>query len=435
MYRIASLIVILVLVTFSMPTKAESFAEMQKNMEDMRKLLEGQRLRIDELESQVAKNNRQQISREETLKIIKEMTADASTQGNLPKWMKDLKFYGDLRLRYEGIDRNYSNRNRNRARFRLRFGMKKYWWEKQMQVVFRLATGDPSSSYDDRSSQTSTNQTFDIGFSEKNIWVDRAYAKYKPNWLKGFAIMGGKFGTPFVHTNMIWDSDVNPEGFWAMYKRKVPNCESLEGFASVGYFIVEEEAGPTNDTTMWGYQLGANWKITKDVKWTIAATYYDWDHFETGFRSAGGNTTAGGRLTAEEFNVFNLLNKVSWKAFGLPMSVTFDWAQNLDNEVATRQFGNSSDAYAVFFKVGKNKKKGDWSAGVKYAYIEPNAVPGQYNDADFGSSDSKGFKWGAKYNIDDFLTAAVGVFWVQPVSASSENETDTIVQADLIWKF
>lgn len=372
------------------------------------------------------------------LKLYKELQADAANHSTMPAWMENLTFFGDFRLRYQG--EGFSGRrkeDRHRARFRLRFGIKKTWLDKQVEVGFRLASGEARVNDGSNlgSSATSTNQTFDDDFSSKPIWIDRAYAKYKPNWLKGFTIIGGKFGTPMVHTDLVWDSDVNPEGFWAQYK---PKFGDISPFTNVGYFILDESSSD-NDTILVTYQAGFDWVVAKPTRWIFAVTYYDFDHYdnETTFRSTkGSHELPSGHFAAERFQMLNITNKVSWKAFGLPMAAYFDYILNCgDKDDGPHDFVNQNKGYALGFKVGKNKKKGDWSATYKYAYIEPNATPGGLNDADFGGSNRKGHVWGAKYNLTDFLTAGGKLFWTENVTGSSENERDTLVQADLAWKF
>ena len=340
----------------------------------------------------------------------------------LPAWLDNLKFYGDMRLRYHYETFSSSRaKDRSKGRFRLRVGAKKTWWEKQMEVDFRIASG----SSDDPSS---TNQTFDGNMSEKNVWIDLAYAKYKPDWLKGLEAVGGKMKNPFVHTNMIWDSDVNPEGVWAV--GKCPSGGSVQPFVGAGWFLLEESSSGHNGT-LHAYQGGVTVKLAEDVKFVSALSYYDFKHYEETYARTGGNTSAGGLLTAEEFDVINLTNKVSWKAFDLPMSVYVDLAQNCDDEVDD----DTNDAYAVGAKVGKNKTKGDISGKYKYAHIEANASPGAFNDSDFGHSNSKGHQVGVAYNLADFLTIGANLFYTQAIRGDATGDPRFLGLFDLIWKF
>jgi hypothetical protein len=348
--------------------------------------LKDQERRLAELETEQIAQQRKQAQKEAIREVIKEMDLNADRDLGLPKWMDNLKFSGDLRLRYQGeCFSGRTRKTRNRGRFRLRFGVKKTWLEDQMEVGFRLASGSNNDP-------TSTNQSFDGSFSEKNIWIDRAYAKYSPKWLKGFTIIGGKMAKPMVHTDLVWDSDVNPEGVWGQYKHTMGPVEPVAG---AGYFVVEE--------------------VNRD--------------HDTIFVNDDGDLAAG------QFHMINLTNKVGFKAFGLPMSTYFDWVHNCGDKDGAEGYDNQSDGYAVGLKVGKNKKQGDWSCGYKYAYIEANAAPGEFNDSDFGHANRKGHVWGAKYNLTDSLTVGTKVFWTEPVTGDNQNERDTTVQADLVWKF
>lgn len=79
-------------------------------------------------------------------------------------WVDRIQFKGDIRLRYEGIDEQFEA-DRNRMRFRTRFGL---WADVRddVKVVVQFATGG--------NNPVSTNQTFDDGFSSKDIALDLA---------------------------------------------------------------------------------------------------------------------------------------------------------------------------------------------------------------------------------------------------------------------
>ena len=360
--------------------------------------------------------------RDEIRRMIKEMKADAG-QPVVFEWLENLTFYGDLRLRYHYACFSNGDSEESIGRYRLRVGAKKTWLDGRMEAGFRLASG----SSDD---PTSTNQSMTGNFGEKQFWLDRAYAKYSPKSFKGFTIIGGKMKTPMVHTKLMWDSDVNPEGVWAVYKHS--GWGDIEPFAGFGFFQLVHNTSD-GDATLHAYQVGATWKIRKDLKWVSAVAYYDYGHYEDNFSRSKHNTVSGSQLTAEEFNVINWLNKVSWIAFSLPMSAYVDYAYNCGNE-----FGDDdrySNAFAIGYKVGKNKSKGDCSAGYRYAYIQANAMPAGFNDSDFGNTNRKGHIWTVKYNLQDYLTAGVQLFYRQPITGSNASETDFLMLADLIWTF
>ena len=133
--------------------------------------------------------------------------------------------------------------------------------------------------------------------------------------------------------------------------------------------------------------------------------------------------------------MINLTNKVGFEVFNLPVGVYFDWIHNCGDSDSAEDYDDQSDGFACGIKVGKNKKKGDWSCGYKYAYIEANCTPGEFNDSDFGGANRKGHTLGAKYNLTDSLTIGAKVLLTEPVTGPHQGERDTTVQADLVWKF
>jgi hypothetical protein len=395
--------------------------ELEANLKQLKGQFADQAKRIERLEERLREERLKRDRQADIRRILKEIRADAPAPQ--PAWLENLKFSGDLRLRYQSACYNTGRMEDNIGRFRLRFGFTKTWLQDQLEVGFRLASGSSSDP-------TSSNQTFDNQFSQKDVWIDLAYAKYSPRWLRGATLMGGKMKNPVVHTDMIWDSDVNPEGVWLGYVSPV-KIGPIEPFASIGVWVIEHNKD-RGDAEVHVYQAGFNWEVVPGVKWVPAITYYDFNNIEQNFSVIGadGNSTSGGRLLAEEFNVLNITNEVKFKVFNLPVSAYFDFAHNCDNE-----YDGQSDAYAARIKVGKNKKKGDWSAMYKYGYIEANAVVGGFADSDFGGANTKGHRVSVYYNVTKYLVAGVSGFFTEVISGSSDGDTRGLLQADLIWKF
>jgi len=409
--------------------------EMKSTIDALQVKLKAQQSRLDQLETKVSQDMKLEMA-----KIAKELAADADKQAPGPAWLENLTFSGDFRLRYRGecgddADAGSADarkkKNRNRAQFRLRFGFIKTWLDEQLTVGFRLASGEADSPLQDPTDTrpTYTDQTFTGLFSRKSIWIDRAYAIYKPKAIPGLVVAGGKVGIPFVHTDLIWDEDVGAEGFWAQYSKAFG---PIEPFINAGYFVAYER-GPylddQYDTILMFYQLGMNWQLCKELKWTFAASYYDYDHtnLATGAESLG-------------FQMINLTNKFAFSAFNLPWEVYFDYVRNCDNRLTVANDGNADEGLAVGVKVGKNAKKGDWSAAYKYAYIEQYCTVPNWNDFDFGGTNVRGHVIRATYNLTDFLTLGGSVFITQTVGDTSSNESLSGVEqvtsiVDLTWDF
>lgn len=362
-------------------------------------------------------------------------------------WLHGLKFNGDLRLRYQGqsykgynqtVAKDKSKPWRNRARYRLRLGMEKTLLDDEILIGVKLASGDYDTKYPGNNEPTSTNATFTNDFSKKDIWIDQAYAKYTPKFLKGLEVIGGKMPLPMVHTDMIWDDDVNPEGFWAQYQySQLP--AGFKPFVGAGYFIVRENGQyDYNDCTMADFEAGFDWEFKKDLKWTSAANYYVWDNYQYSYNygAANGNDVASDKnLAAGAFRVINLTNELKFKFLGNENKVYFDWAYNCADDDPNYDYKNQNKAYAVGYKYGKNKKKGDWSAGYKYAYIEANSTPGYFADSDFGYVNKKGHVMDIKYNLADCMTVGGKVFLTEAIAGPEAGPTDVTTMFDVEWKF
>ena len=281
----------------------------------------------------------------------------------------------------------------------------------ELDVVIRIASGDSNSA-------TSTNQTFDDSFSEKDIWIDRAYALYRPNWLKGLELAGGKLKNPFVHTDIIWDSDVNPEGVYEKYVFNI--TDSFKPFITLSQFFIEEENLDSNDASLFGYQAGYTWDIAKS-QWILAATLYDFSNLETvDWDDDYGNSGEGG------FKVLNITSFWKTKLCGIPVKLYGDYAKNTDSE-------DNDYAYALGFSIGKIKKKGDWAFGYKYARIEPDAVVGIFADSNFGGANRRGNKFSLKYKFHPKIVFAATTWITDSVRGPEEEWTD--VALDLIFNF
>ena len=413
-------------------------------LQDMQKQMAAQDKRIAELEARLTDKKIREARREEILAVIEEINADANGRTSQPKWMEDLTFYGDFRLRYQmdcwdthdGSDSTAPQaKRRHRARIRLRFGIRKTWLDDQLEVGFRLATGSADADDWDEiggSDPTSSNQTLTGVFSEKPIWVDLAYATFRPDAVPGFWITGGKFKNPFQTSSLFIDPDVNPEGVYAQYT--FSGLGPVEPFVGFGFFMLEE-SGQGHDTDMHGYTVGAAWKIADDVTLTAVANVWDYDNYEDAPVSSRGNTSGW----TMDFLVLNLHTKLDFMAFDLPWSVFFDWARNCREAESDPQLAGMDNAYHGGVKVGKNKTKGDWSASYEYAWIEHNSLPGHITDSDFARANRKGHILSAKYNLTDAVTAGLKLYYTQPVRSApiagvSEDERFTLM-ADLVWKF
>lgn len=302
--------------------------------------------------------------------------------GEMPGWLTGWKAKGDLRIRYEGFDYDQTGKdNRHRGRFRFRLGAEKKLNDK-LTVNFRIATGsgDP----------TSTNQTFDNTFSGKDLVLDRAFFTYNTgDWTWG----AGKFANPFNTTDMVWDSDVNPEGAYGSYSKGL-------FYLNFGGMVVEEESS-SSDINLGAFQAGVSTKGS--VQFNGSASYYVYE----------GGVIINGK--DEAYSFFDLLGTVKFKDAPIPMKLSLNFAQN-----TTSGIGDEDTAYAGYFQLGDTKKPGDWAFRAKYAEIETNSVYALLNDSDFGFTDKKGFVVDGRYQATKYMNWRLAFFSIDSIVAADK---------------
>jgi len=363
-------------------------------------------------------------------------TMDEWLKEHALKWLKGLKFSADFRLRYQGEWWEYTDsegkereNDRHRGRFRLRFGFTKQYKDDGLEVGFRLASG----SSDD---PTSTNQTLDSGYSKKPVWIDLAYVKYSPPALPGLTLGGGKVKNPFVHTDILWDSDVNMDG---LYQTLEFEAHVFGAFITLGQMFLDENKMDTDyDSGMVAGQAGLKLKMDS-FSTTLAAAYYDFDEYEQNYRGSHGNPVDdNGVLAAGDFNVVDIVAELGTKIANLPVKLVLDYAINTGNDARGEDFFEGKEtAVAAYLRVGKCKEKGDWEIKYKCAYIEANAVPGDFCDSDFGHANRKGHKLSVGYQ--PFKKASLHLTGVltepKDVLDGDKSHDHFTIQADLKIKF
>jgi len=266
----------------------------------------------------VKKQLRDEIKREVMEKAEKENWA---SPGKYPEWAQRMRFYGDVRVRYEGdfypkgnapitaVNYNAINtgnpydvnpntnqyywptynttEDRNRARLRARLGLDADLFH-GFNAGFRIATGDSSSP-------VSFNQSLGGSggnFSKYGVWLDRAFVKYTA-W-EDLILQAGRFDNPFFNsTDLVYHRDLGFDGFAATAKYEV--ASGITPFAVAGAFPIfntDLNAGstldpgsslarfPSHDKWMFGAQLGSNIRVVPDVELTFGAAYYDFTNVQ-----------------------------------------------------------------------------------------------------------------------------------------------------------
>lgn len=402
--------------------------ELEAKIKQLEAQIAAQQAMLEELKTEIKSNNAAtKESVETTVKetVTKEMKAYSG--------LKDLKIGGDLRLRYEPTMYDSSDRvTRNRFRMRFRFRMSKEF-KYGVAGHVQLASGSAKAynGVDLGSEPVSTNQTFDRSFEEKPFWLDQAYITWTPEGQDVFTFAGGKFKNPFTSTWMVWDTDVNPEGF---YQQLAYSKHGVKAFFNLAEMVLKEN-GSGADSYVIGYQGGLGVKNDM-VGADVAVAYYDYKDYTFNFIYTNGNTTItlpDDRvvLAAGDFNILDVVGKVNFNT-RVPVGFVVDYAKNLgDKTVGT--YAGQDTAWLVGGTFGKARKQASWQAGLYYANIEANAVVGAFNDSDFGHANRKGPKVDFKYMVYDNLECAFAYFHNDKVLGTHDKWNK--VQLDLVFKF
>ncbi|MBN1445268.1 MAG: putative porin [Candidatus Omnitrophica bacterium] len=375
------------------------------------------------------------LTQGEAYKIVAEAKEEArkdevAMKGEIdkvPAWIKNTKFKGDARLRYEMQDKE-GKTDRHRGRIRVRWGFDTQV-NPQIKFGLRIASGSAE--------QTSTNQTFTNSFSSKNLWLDKAYVSYSPISIPYTSIIGGKMSNPFYNTDLVWDGDVTPEGLAVTFKNSTAN--SL--FLNAGFFPLLEISGDYNDPYLLGAQVGFSGKIA-EKKFNAGLAYYRYEGLKDtlqadispGYEPDGNTLTPGGAYVYNynlwDFNIDFTPFEIPAGSFKLPVKFYGNYVVNKADDV------DEDTGYLVGFNIGKASKKGSWQLGYNYRKVEADCVPAIFNDSDMngGATDIKGHKLGFTYALTDHSTMGIAYLIGESLGVNRTDERNTL-QLDYIVKF
>lgn len=397
----------------------------------------------------VAKDIREEVARQvkQELKdeIAKEVKREASAASALD-WSKRIRFGGDVRLRYQDdmFDDNNAqlispadpteliNRtiDRDRLVYQARLSANAYVND-QTEVGLRLSTGSEKNP-------VSTNDTLGDYMNKDTVTFDQAYLKWTP--LTDASVMpgkldlwGGRIPNPFIHTDLVWDSDLNFEGVAANLQMAINPM--LKGFLNAGVFPLQEEDFSSKDKWLLGGQVGVQY-ARPNVTYTLAAAYYDYQNvqgqrnpysiggegpndFTAPLYQQMGNVVydlnqfnSGSTLfaLASDYNEINLTGKIDVGTFD-PVHIILlaDYVQNIGfdskevNDLTGENVPEDDTGYSVGITVGhpKMEKLWDWQTSLTYKYLEADAVLDAYTDSDFhlGGTNAEGWVLGGQLGI------------------------------------
>jgi hypothetical protein len=387
----------------AMQAQMQALAERLNKLETTNSSLQAEN---DELKSLVERRDAETDYLKAQAKDLREESAVNTNDLSKLKgadWASRIKFKGDFRMRDENIETERvvgsgataqveDAANRNRVRYRVRFGAEAQVTDNS-KVVFQMASGDGDPR--------STNQTTTNIASQKNVWIDLAYADWA--FMQGAHLVLGKQKYPFWNPgrSLFFDADLNPEGGAVTYER------GMFFGSAYGWWLQENfnsnPAGNNEDANIFGAQAGLKFALLGGES-RVAVHYYNcgacqynnpfWVQPGSTTGSSNGNTTitqgtgsSAIQVLKYDYNMIELAAGLETTLFGLPFQVWADWAENTAADV------KYNNAYNIGMYLGKAANRRTWEAGVLYQSMDKDALYAQMIDSDFsgGVTDADGW--------------------------------------------
>jgi len=303
-------------------------------------------------------------------------------------WMDRITFKSDLRYRFQYVnaeDTGGANMSTKKSiqRIRARFG------------IFADVNDFTTAGIGIRTGKKANSGNVTLGdhFDGFPISISLAYFDIAPEEAKYGKAIFGKMKQPWKNsTDLIWDSDVNPEGIAYSYKGKLSDTTL---FTSVGYFRVEEDKS-THDLNLGSAQIGIKQPFGEKIKLTLGGSLYAY-HNAKDFTDPilPGNYPVEYRVV-EGFSeiVFQEILPIPFKLYG----------NYVNNTLAESE--NTGYCFGIKFGDAKTKK---WEIKYDYRDLGLYATPAYLTDSDFaeGGTGVKGHRIKGKYNFYKNLTAAI----------------------------
>ncbi len=322
----------------------------------------------------------------------------ASAADDLPLWLVNTKLSGDFRYRHEGIDKDRSTAVfRNRIRYRLGIETKV---NDKVSVGARFASGagDPRS----------TNQDLENEFWPKDIHLDRAYFELAPcnHWW----LTAGKFGNPFVSTDLLWDTDINMEGGAARFTKNGDLQLSVTGG---GLWL--EPYKSQHGSGIFAGQVSASGKSGSKGSWQAAAGMYSYVNRDLlADFGAFGNTLLDDNTFRTDFEILDVVLSTTMPVSKSTLTVTA-------NPVLNMATSTDNIGWLAMAKLKGKCWKKSCSFSYDYRVLEADALFGAFTDSDAagGRTDQRGHRIMGDIELIKGFTAGASAYF-NTLSASGD---------------
>jgi hypothetical protein len=404
----------------------------------------------------------------------------------LPEWVKMVTLFGDVRIRNETFFQK-DTKDRIRQRFRLRLGAK-INPNDEMEFGVKVASGNPNDPI-------SNNQTFTDEFTPKNLNISNAYVKLSPSHSIGLdrpwvTVMGGKFDQPFyvppTPSQMVFDPDLTPEGFFETIKAVDQKDGVLRTLAlNLGQFIFQENSN-TGEAAIYGFQGLLTLALGKT---TFNLAPADYHYVDPSSIAVARNTNSSLQITncvelsdkevicgksvnpatagpnkngmtnpvvdpvtgemitpAQPITITRFISP--FNVVDIPMDLLIPtglpkWPVRLYGDYAINTDARSSAAnqgYEGGFSIGSAKDSGDIIFSYAYEHLDTDAVVSAFTNSDtgpIGGTNLKGNIIQAGYTLTKNLSLLSTAYITKPVDEVPGLNKNTAVrwQVDVIGKF
>ena len=351
--------------------------------------------------------------------LTKDFAATSAGKLNLSAPMSEFKISGDVRIRYEDRTAEVAGDKigRDRLRYRLRAGlagkMANNW---NWGVRLETATGSRSSNVtmgDDAAGPFAKNSD--------GLFVGQVFLQFTPT--PEWTFTGGRMANPLVTTAMVWDADINPEGFAEQYKHRAGQFEYGATLTQFLYNAANTQkaigiATKVQDLGLLAYQGNIRYYVGEGVTkfFQISPTLYQY------INESGNNNPAPFKGNFSPSNIFGINNltvvdvplEYDWVVNGTPLRAFGDYSVNLDADARAAKYGRpdlsgEDNAWLIGFQYGKAVNKGEWDARLAYQSVGAFALDPNLVDSDVFDSrtNMEGWVVSANYQLGAATTFTV----------------------------
>jgi len=378
----------------------------------------------------------QEIRYETQEEVKKEISL--GTHKTLPLWLQNITIGGDIRIRYQKDDNKNLTYKRERFRERVRLYLNSKVNE-NFFVYTAIATGENTDP-------RSTNQTFSENFAKRNIYLDYGYLEYflHPN----ISFNAGRIKQAILYSNdMLWDGDINQEGF--LLKTEIPININFSNNFDAGVFVLKENKDK-KDVYLNYISDTFNWKSDDNLKKIkITSSYYDFINIKGentfSYRPSttthqAENSTLGGKYIYN-YRPFVVDVEIS-KTIEDPLTLYILSINNLSvfssyviNTAISGDKENKGWIFGLRFGQEKVNGPGDFQFVYSRRWLEKDSWLDTHPDSDFygGATDVKGDRFTLSYGLGRDFSIVANYFNSKPIKNNKKEEK--ILQVDIIAKF